>query len=151
MPVVSAAKQRGIKPQAERHHKGDATACGREPPQITGRKGATSPFPPHGASPAGLRNQPHPPFSKQQLLNHKRIRPPGHVPKAREHRRIQDIHELGHPHRRAHLSRRVEGANRPTAHARDGAQVGIASPAGDRALTRGCRCLAVRPLVSGRA
>eukprot|EP00955_Chlamydomonas_euryale_P083754 363887-Chlamydomonas_euryale.AAC.13 len=80
--------------------------------------------------PAGSRQGPatsqsHQPVSKQQLPQHRPIRHPGHTSEAREPRRVSDMHEMGHP-RRAHLSCRVQGAIRPSAHAGDPAQLGIA-------------------------
>eukprot|EP00955_Chlamydomonas_euryale_P097716 365093-Chlamydomonas_euryale.AAC.11 len=42
-----------------------------------------------------------------------------------ESRCIQNVHQLGHPCRSAHLSRRLQGAIRPSAHAGDPWQVGV--------------------------
>eukprot|EP00955_Chlamydomonas_euryale_P013514 145573-Chlamydomonas_euryale.AAC.10 len=49
-------------------------------------------------------------FSKQQQLNRRPIRHPGHVSQAREPRRVEVVHEVGHPRRCTPLSCRVEGA-----------------------------------------
>eukprot|EP00955_Chlamydomonas_euryale_P041365 351963-Chlamydomonas_euryale.AAC.2 len=50
---------------------------------------------------------------------------PSYVAKACESRCIEVVHQRGHPRRCAHLSRQVQSAVRPPAHAGDPAQVGV--------------------------
>eukprot|EP00955_Chlamydomonas_euryale_P101488 365347-Chlamydomonas_euryale.AAC.29 len=110
MPLLSAARQ-GIKQRAGRSYERSATVCGTVPP-----------MPPSPHQRGDLPVQPHRPFRKQPLLNNRPIRHPRHMPEARKPRSIEDLHGLGHPSRRAHLSWHVEGAIQPPAPAGDPAQ-----------------------------
>eukprot|EP00955_Chlamydomonas_euryale_P113385 366212-Chlamydomonas_euryale.AAC.49 len=93
MPALSAARQ-----TVSNSGLGDATKATPQhavlshptptPSRQLGREkcsqSSNSPIPPCGAWLAGHSTQSHQPFSKQQLLNHRPIRHPGHVSEARE-------------------------------------------------------------------
>eukprot|EP00955_Chlamydomonas_euryale_P063912 358812-Chlamydomonas_euryale.AAC.4 len=62
---------------------------------------------PRGAWPTDHATRSHQPFSKQQLPNHRLIKHPSYAAQACESRCVEDVHQLGQPHRCAHLSRWV--------------------------------------------
>eukprot|EP00955_Chlamydomonas_euryale_P066592 359593-Chlamydomonas_euryale.AAC.3 len=55
---------------------------------------------------------------------------------ARQPCHVEDVHELGHPCRCAHLNCQVEGANRPSAHAGDPAVSSVRADKGLQLLVR---------------
>eukprot|EP00955_Chlamydomonas_euryale_P067593 359876-Chlamydomonas_euryale.AAC.7 len=114
--------------QQERHcARPSATLYQPHPANRDVRMGAELPKPyPASWSVACRPLHPVPPALQQtRAANHRLVRHPGHMSKACEPRCVEDVHKLGNPRRRAHLSCRVEGAVRPSAHTGDPAQVGI--------------------------